>query len=652
MATPAEPLPPDARRWCMAAAGCCLLPLLTQLPPTLALGLAAIAIVGLTTTRSWPTVLRLLLLGVVGIIVLAMHDFRIGRDTGAAALAAMLAIKPLETRTLRDAHSLLGFSLFAPFAAFLQDQGPLVLGLALPAVLMLLLALSALAENRVELPFGERVVRPGRLRAVGFALLLAMPLALAGFWLFPRLPTPLWGVPGNAADRGGLADDMRPDQWVELFADDTPALRVSFPNGDPRRQDLYWRARVLWDFDGQGWSRGGELAAIERPHVRATQPALAYEVMLEPTDQRYLVTLDRPLSAPDDATLLGDLTVQADEPVTRVEAYTLTSEPMAFHQGTLPAALRAQALALPPGRNPRTRALAAQWRAEAGADDVALVRRALEWIGTDFSYSLSVPPAGRHPVDEFLFDSRIGFCQHFSSAFAVLMRAAGVPSRVVLGYQGGYRNAYGGYWVVRRMDAHAWNEVWLAGRGWIRVDPTAAVAPGRVLDTVEDLAREEALLPEGFGPVVDFGDWLRRGWNDLVVGFDAERQARLLQPFGVDKASARELGTAFAVGAGLALALTLWLQMRGRPARHDPLVRAWRAFARRLRRVGLEKAPSEAPSTFGERIAAALPGQAGELRSMTSRYVAWRYGGRALSFEEKALLIAELQAYRAPRRRG
>lgn len=644
------PLPEDARRWCMAAAAACLLTLLTQVQPTLAIGLGAIAALTMTTTRMWHGAARFALLATLGIVVLVMHDFGIGRDTGTAGLAALLAVKPLETRRLRDAHSLLGFSLFGPFAAFLQDQGPLVVCLALGSVLLMMIALAALVENRPDRPVGDRTPRPGRLRAALVALALAAPLALAAFWLFPRLATPMWGVPTNAAGRGGLADAMQPDQWVDLFADDTPALRVVFHDRAPRSQEMYWRARVLWAFDGSGWSRGEDVAMAGRPQVQATEPAVLYEVMLEPTDRPYLVTLDLPLSAPPDTQLFDDLTLYADAPVTRLVSYTLTSDPMAVNQLRLPEALREQALSLPAERNPRALALAAQWRADAGDDDVALVRRALDWIGDEFSYSLTVPPAGRHPVDEFLFDSRVGFCQHFSSAFAVLMRAAGVPARVVLGYHGGYRNVYGDYWVVRRQDAHAWTEVWLAGRGWVRVDPTGAVAPERVLDTVDDLAQQEALLPETFSPVLDVGDWLMRSWNELVVGFDAQRQAQLLRPFGVDKATSRQLGGAFAIGAGLALALTLWLQIRGRPPRHDPLVGAWRAFVRRLRRVGLEKAPAEPPGSFAGRVAAALPSQAEAIESMTSRYVAWRYGGVELAFDEKALLIAELQAYRAPRR--
>jgi len=640
----------------MAAAAACLLPLLLQLPPGLALGLGVVAGIGILVTRPWPMIVRLVLLMVLVAYVLASHGLHLGRDTGCALLAALLALKPFETHRLRDARSLLGFSLFAPFAAFLQDQGPLSLLLALPAVGLLLVALAVLAEQRPGAPT-PRVDRR-RMGRIGLAVAMALPLALAGFWLFPRLATPLWGLPENALGRSGLGDQMTPDEWVELFADDTPALRVSFDGPEPSRQDMYWRGQVLWQFDGRGWSRGAEGLVGGAPALASAAAPIRYQVSLEPTDRRYLVTLDLPLESPRHGELRRDLTVLADEPVSRLLQYTGVSSPDARHTGELPEEELRSALLLPAGFNPRTRELAARWREEAAGDDVAIVRRALAWIGDEFSYSLSVPPTGRNSVDDFLFETRVGFCQHYSSAFANLMRAAGIPTRVVLGYAGGYRNRYGNYWVVRRMDAHAWNEVWLEGRGWIRVDPTAAVAPERILDTVEDLARSEALLPAAMGfiaPLRELGDWARRGWNDMVLGFNAARQASLLRPLGIDNASGTQLVLAFAVGAGLALALTLWVLLRGRPPRRDPVLSAWLAFTRRLRRAGLAKAPSEPPLSFASRAAAALPGHASLLESLSRRYADWRYAGAPMSAQDKARLVADLRAYRphpAPRPPG
>ncbi|MEE7548599.1 transglutaminase domain-containing protein, partial [Xanthomonas sp. Kuri4-1] len=234
--------------------------------------------------------------------------------------------------------------------------------------------------------------------------------------------------------------------------------------------------------------------------------------------------------------------------------------------------------ALPAGFNPRTLALARQWRREAGNDDAAIVQRALDWVRREFAYTLDTPPLGRDGVDAFLFRQKAGFCEHFSSSFVVLMRGAGIPARVVTGYAGGTYNRFGGYWVVRRLDAHAWAEVWLAGRGWVRVDPTAAVAPERIYDTLEDRLAggggngdDDGL---GWARVGEVGDWLRRSWNDLVLSFDASRQQRLLRPFGIERLDSTQLVLIFAVFAAAALGWMAWLLARGERER-DPLLRAW-----------------------------------------------------------------------------
>ncbi|GGA71669.1 membrane protein [Arenimonas soli] len=638
------PLPPSLRRWCMAAAGACLLPLLLQLPTGLTLALGVVAGLGYSFDRRWPGLLRIAVIAMVMGYMLFTFGFNLGRDTGTALLATLLAVKPGETRSLRDARSLLGFSLFAPFAAFLQDQGPLVLVLAMLALGLLLVGLAMLAEHRpgAAPPRLDRDRGWTTVRAVAIAL----PLALAAFWLFPRLSTPLWGMPENVLGQGGLDERMTPDQWVDLFADDAPALRVRFLDPAPPPRQMYWRAQVLWNFDGGSWTRERGIQELAGAQVEAGTSQVRYEVTLEPTDQRYLAVLDLPLQSPDGGRLLADASVVTPSPVSRMRKYEAVSSPDGRLGAQMDPSLRWLATRLPAGFNPRALALGRQWRAEAGDNDVLVVRRALDWIEQEFSYSLSVPPTGRHGVDEFLFETKVGFCQHYSSAFAVLMRSAGIPTRVVLGYSGGYRNPYADYWVVRRMDAHAWNEVWLEGRGWVRVDPTAAVAPARVLDTIADRQRSEALLPEGLAPLRDLADWARRGWNDLVLAFDAERQAQLFRPLGIDQASAMQLGMAFAIGAGATMLLTLWYLMRGQPASRDPLVAAWLGFTRRLRRAGLAKQPSEPPIAFGRRLSAALPARSAELESLSRRYAAGRYARGGLPEAERRQLISELRAFR------
>jgi transglutaminase-like putative cysteine protease len=641
----ADPLDIGRRRAVLVAAAACALPLLPHVPPLLALLFVVTGGIGAALRHRPPALLRLVLtLAFAGLVLLAFR-FAIGRDTGVAGLMAMLALKPMEVFSRRDARSLLGFALFAPFAAFLQDQGVITALLAVPAVLGVLMAWGELVPGAQPRPFRAQ------LRQAGFAAMVAMPLALAGFWLFPRLGTPLWGLPDNAQKKMGLGDRMTPNEWLDVLVDDTPALRATFPYGAPPQEQMYWRGPVLSDYDGEAWSRNPFLERLPLPPAQGATTAIRYEVTLEPTDRHELVLLDLPIAAPAGSTLNGDRVAIAEQSVQTLLSYTGTSSTTARFGAVLDARARQGNLKLPPGRNPRTRELARQWSGQT-PDAATLTRRFLAMVKRDFSYSISVPPLGINATDEFLFDTRTGFCQHFSSAYAEFMRAAGIPARVVTGYAGGRRNDIGDYWVVYRKDAHAWAEVWVEGQGWRRVDPTAAVAPENILDTVEDrqLAQQEGFASQFLSPALDAGDYLRKTWNDLVLGFNAARQKSLLRPIGLKEADAGQLVVAFAIGALLALALTLWLLLRQHRDEAEPMVLAWRRFARHLGgRTGLARAPNEPPLTYAARIAQAVPAAAAPVLALSHRYVAWRYGGRDLAPAERDQLARRLREYRLPR---
>ncbi len=630
---PATPLlEPGIRAWALATAGLGLLPLLLVLPPSLAALLAVVAV--LVTVLSWrrplPSWLRLLLALAMLAAVFGIMGTRLGRDSGCALLAAMLAIKPAESHRLRDARSLLGFSLFAPFAAFLLEQGPLAMVLGLAAVLSALLTLQRLADAENQ---ATPLPLPQRFRVMGRLVALGIPLALAAFWLFPRLSTPLWGVPERALARPGLSDRMEPGAWVDFMSDDRPALRVRFDSPPPAPEQMYWRGAVLWRYDGQAWTRADWLDGLQVPQVEHV-PGLAwdYEIEMEPTDRRQLVALDLPTAAPDGTRRGFDLTLAAARPLSSLTRWQLHSSPARVLEPELSPTLRALALGLPEGRDPRTRALARQWRQQHGGDDAAIVERALAWIRADFAYTLEIEPPVRDAVDRFLFEHQQGYCEQFSSSFAVLMRAAGIPARVVIGYAGGYRNPFGDYWIVRRMDAHAWVEVWLEGRGWTRVDPTAAVAPERIYDTLEQRRSAQgaggggldALRLDNLG---DFADWMRRGWNDLVLGFNAERQQALLRPLGLQQLQPAQLLLAFAALAAMTLAGMAWLLARGERER-DPVLRAWHRLGRRYARIGLGRAPHEPALDWARRVAAARPASAEALLALSQRFVESRYAPR------------------------
>ncbi|WP_313146228.1 DUF3488 and transglutaminase-like domain-containing protein [Stenotrophomonas sp.] len=642
MTEPALLLDRNARNWTLASAALALLPLLLQLPSALA---AVIAVAGLATAALslrgvLPMPVRLLLvLAMLGAIVWQMGAVRPGRDTGCALLAAMLAIKSSELRSVRDARSLLGFALFAPFAAFLLDQGPLTTLLAALAGISSLLALQRLAHNEGR---SAALPLPGQLRGVGRLLLIGLPLALACFWLFPRLSSPLWGVPERAVGTPGLSDSMEPDKWLDLMADDTPALRVQFFGPVPQPEQRYWRGPVLTRFDGHVWTRdrGGD----RRPPSQVTHEGQGwdYQIDYEPTDRRLLVALDLPTAAPQGTALNGEMTLSSQRPLSALTRWRLHSAPATRFDAELSPYQRRAALQLPANFNPRTAALARQWRQEAGGDDAAVVRRALDWITADFSYTLETPAPGRDPVDAFLFDYKAGFCQHFSSAFVVLMRNAGIPARVVTGFAGGTRNRLGNYWIVRRMDAHAWAEVWLPQRGWVRVDPTAAVAPERILDTLEDRlpAGADLDLQHRWLQAGQIGDWLRRGWNDLVLSFDARRQQQLLQPLGMDELKPGQLLAAFVATALLAIGWMAWLLARGERER-DPLLRAWHRLGRRYARLGLAREPHEPALAWAQRVHAQRPEPA--LIALSLRFAEARYAGTRT---ELAPLLRDLRRHR------
>jgi transglutaminase-like putative cysteine protease len=642
-----------ARRWTVLCAIASALPLALLLPTTVqALLLLSFALGSgsALSGRLLPRPLRILL----ALLALAAVLWQFGagsvrmvsRDTGSALLAVMLGMKLLETSTLRDARSAVVFGLFAVMAAFLQDQGPATLLLALAAGLLTLAGLARLAA--VESPASsepavDTEAPPQRLRAAALLLAYSLPLAAAGFFLFPRLAQPLWGLPQNSeAGRTGLSEDMSPGDIASLFIDDTPVLRVSFEGAIPPAPLRYFRGPVLHAFDGRRWTRG-YVSNNTPPDPQPGATTLAYSVEQEPTDRRYLFALDLPLQAPNGGRFDYGRALSVERPLSKLRRERYLSSPDYRLEPELTRTLQGLLSDLPEGFNPRTLALARRWRAEHGSAE-KVIEAALGWFNQSFTYTLEPPLLGRDSVDDFLFESQRGYCEHFSSAFTVLMRAAGFPARVVTGYQGGYVNPMGEYLVVRQSDAHAWSEVWIAGRGWVRVDPTNAVSPERIEQGAQSL-REDSAWREASAPLRDAVDWLRRGWNDWVLGYGALQQQRLLRPFGVNQADWRQLGLALIVAAGAALAVTLVLLLRRPTDNQPPMNRAWRRLRRRLQRAGVDCPPSLPPRSLAERLTGLV-----ELQSLCRRYSHWAYASNP-DAKEATELLAALRRARVPRQR-
>jgi protein-glutamine gamma-glutamyltransferase len=640
----AKPISFAQKRLSLLASFACCLPMLLLLPGILITCLTVTFLLGFFYGKQLPGFARFLLVALLGSVVMVTFQFGIGRDTASAGLLAMLALKPFESHTSRDAKSLLGFSLFSPLAAFLQNQGPLTLGLCLPAIILCFMAYASLSKPADTTFHWRAYIKPALV-----TLLMALPIALASFWLFPRLSSPLWGLPKNAIGNRGLGDRMEPSEWLDKFADDSIVLRATFFGATPKRDQMYWRGPVLARFDGSAWIRDQGAYVRDRPSIETNSNNLIrYEVMLEPTSRNDLLVLDLPTLAPDNATITTEFTAVVTSPIDSVQRYQGQSSLAPKFTAPLDNITRIVTLQLPRELNPRTRELALQWKAEEKTE-IKLAERFLQWIQKDFQYTLNAPLLGRDSADDFIFNTKRGYCQHFSSSFAVFMRSAGVPTRVVTGFVGGDYNQVGQYWMLYGKDAHAWTEIWVEGRGWVRVDPTAAVAPENILDTVDDLPSNSA-VDNFFSRTLESSDWLRRGWNEMVLGFNAARQRDLLKPLGINTNDIRQLTLVFMLGAGLALGITLLFLLRQRRENLHEVERAWRRFQKHLRQKNLAKFSHEPALDYAKRLKqtgnfgqeAAL----NQIQALCERYSRWRYQKNTIDSGEIQQLIRDLRQFK------
>jgi hypothetical protein len=565
-----------------------------------------------------PRWLKLPLLVLLTLAVILQYGNIFGREPGAALTVGLLVLKLLETETIRDVRVGISFACFALMAALLFDQGMVV------TLMVAFGLLPALATLRALEPAQKIDSLPASL-VPGLALTAAaLPLALLAFLLVPRLDSPLWGAPTPDQAITGLADSMSPGKFAELMLDDSPAMRVSFDGAPPARGQRYFRAYVMAGYDGFTW-KFRDLVALAPSTLEFTGSA-HYHVSLVATHQTVLPTLDVPISAPDGTHMRADRVVVADKPVNEALNYSLSSATQYRLESEL-GTHRHRWLQLPAGFNPRALALGKQWRERHGSDDGAIVRAALAMFHDGgFRYTLAPAPLGRNAMDDFLFDTREGFCEHYSSAFTVLMRAAGIPARVVTGYQGGYWNKLGNYLLVRNSDAHAWSEVWLAGRGWVRVDPTAAVRPERVSQGASTAAGSQLgwYRADWLQGLSNHWDIVNRWWNQGVTGFDALRQRSLLTPFGIRDADTTTLGWLLAISSMLFITIGLAWALHQRQPR-DPLRDALRQLERKLAREGIVRRPGEGPQHYLRRATRALPAQHEMLSKLMRNYLELRY---------------------------
>ena len=584
--------------------------------------------------RAW--LFALLLLALAG--TWASHRTLLGRDAGVTLIVALLALKTLELRARRDAFVVFFLGFFTMLTNFFFSQS-----LAVAAAMLLgLLGLMTALVN-AHLPVGRPPLLQSA-RMAGWMALLGAPVMAVLFLLFPRF-APLWGIPGDAlSGRSGLSAQMEVGNLARLALDDSIALRVRFEGVVPPQSALYFRGPVLSSFDGREWRPLQPRLATRFPPLRLVDPQLRtagepvrYEITLEPHNRPWLLALDaapQPPQVPGVGTAMtSELQWLASQPVVDLLRYRAVSYPSFRHGPQRRQLVLPEYTQLPDGFNPRTLELARQLLREnrrAGAP--ALVQAALQRLRTGgYRYTLEPGVYGEHTADEFWFDRREGFCEHIASAFVVLMRAMNIPARIVTGYQGGEQNSLDGYWVVRQSDAHAWTEVFLDGRGWVRVDPTSAVAPGRT-GNLQRLIAPRSVLAEAMESVTpDLAALVRASWeamnnrwNQWILNYTQSRQLDLLRRLGFEAASWEDLSRLLlAMVVALALAGAAWAWWER--LQHDPWLRLLGVARQRLRERGVETGNTAPPRAIAQMVTTRFGADGAALSQWLLRLEAQRY---------------------------
>lgn len=580
---------------------------------------------------------------------------KFGMQAMVSLLLVGFILKLLEMKKRRDFLTVcyLGYFVIATQFLFFSNLFAALYG----GVCIVLLTTSLLAVNQSLAQ--QSLLRS--LRLSGGLVLQALPLMLLLFFMLPRIG-PLWSVPlNNSAAKTGVSDSMSPGDFNQLMTSDELAFRVTFTEGAPRMSQLYWRGLVFSHFDGRRWGQANSQVVSSHLHwsPRDAQALFQqteflgsefhYEIIVEPTRQPWLFSLSIPREWDSDIAIGDDLRLQKKGLVNQRFQYRVVSETDYRYQADgLEEWQHRQETSLPADSNPRTREIAREWMSEAGSSE-ALIEKLLAHYRESFTYTLRPSLLGKDSVDEFLWQTREGFCEHFSSSFVFFLRAAGVPARVVVGYQGGELNALNNYWVVRQRDAHAWAEVWLVGRGWVRVDPTAAVAPERIERGIDySLSEEDSrLLGNSFARSSAWisqlsmrWDVINYNWSRWVLNYNQDQQHRFwrswlggLEPWRI---------TLFVLGFGalILLLLSASFMWRRKPVQR-PCDYQYRRFSKKLSRLGLARAIGESPHDYAKRVVRERPHLAGPVNRITLLYELANYAENRAALADLASAIRQ-----------
>ncbi len=558
-----------------------------------------------------------------------------GIEPGVSLLVVLMSLKILEAHTAREFQVMAMVGWVLCLCGFFLSQD-------LAIALCLLIAFTLLLVSLIQLHRGSS---PGAfwppLRTACKLVAQALPLVLLLFLFFPRISTGLrFQIIQSGSTAAGFSDRLSPGSVARLANSSAVAFRAEFPDGRvPPPSAMYWRGVVMSQGEGLEWRAADPPAFLRRSAASATDgEAIRQWITIEPHGARWMFALDWPAAPPPGAALTTGNYLWSAQLIRKPHRYEVRSFPKLSDKELRPHE-RKVLLEVPAWISPAVRELAQSWTA-AGASQHAVIKAALQFFRTQgFRYSLSPGEYQERDLDEFLFRRRIGFCEHYAATFATLMRLAGIPARVVVGYQGGEFNEFGRFFLVRQADTHAWCEVWLPEKGWQRVDPTSAVAPERVnLGLDSFLARRATsaqqsnnALARNFVRQPIFTNarlaWetLSYAWETRVLSFDAEAQQSFVTELGItDASSFSALMPMFLVVAGLLAIYAAWMRFRTHPGA-DRIKALYECFCRKLARLGAPRDPAEGPFDFSERASRLLPNESERIRQISNAYIALRY---------------------------
>ena len=602
------------------------------------------ASISLMLWRSWITftghrlpprwLLLPLAIALMGLVFTQFRTF-LGREAGIAMLIILLSLKMLEMHAKRDLFVVVFLGLFLLTTSFFYSQ-------SLTSAFLVLIVLGLLLCAQLSFQYTKK--SPSlwlRLKLTLKMFALAIPLTIFCFIFFPRIQGPFWSMPKDAnSGRSGLSDTMTPGNISNLAMSEELVFRAKLTGKPVEKSSLYWRAIVLNQFNGRTWSRQNNqdhAFTIEAKESKNIVQTVRQRIVLEPNESTIIYALDIAQKPPslDEITvkLNQDGELRASQPLNkriRYDVVSIPDYPLQSSKNSLDSSLQ-----LPRNYNPKTIEFAHNIQANY-PNKKAQIEATLQFFRREpFFYTLEPPLLGRDSIDEFLFTTRQGFCEHYASAFVVIMRAMNIPARVVTGYQGGVINNVDDYLEVRQSDAHAWAEVWSDNMGWVRIDPTAAVAPDRILKGLNSTQKQQ-----GFSSLVKsvLGEnsmlsnlqmrWsaINNSWNQWVLNYTQLKQTSLFESLGLSKLDWSQIIGLLFLSGSILIALMALPILRHR-TKQSPVDQLYLKLITKLSKKTSKKMPSEGPQAYLQRIEKSITAQQYDIaEKFIKQYIAFQYG--------------------------